>query len=73
VAQDQPGQKKFVRLYLNTKNLGVVVYAYHPSDVGEPELGGPWLRPAWEKARPYLQNNQSKKTWRYGSRSTVPA
>jgi hypothetical protein len=37
------------------------------------KIGGQQSRLARTKARPYLQNNQSKKSWRYDSGSKAPA
>jgi hypothetical protein len=36
------------------------------------KIGRSQCRLAWEKARPYLQKNQSRKGWRQGSSSRVP-
>jgi hypothetical protein len=40
----------------------MMVQAYYPSYGGKPKIGG-FCCPGWlgQKARPYLQNNQSKK------------
>jgi hypothetical protein len=51
-----------MRLHLNRKKLGVVVVCTcHPSDGRKTEVR-PWFRFAWQKVRPYPQNNQSKKS-----------
>jgi hypothetical protein len=59
----QAGQKSLQDPHLNEKRLGVVACPCHPSHGGKPEIGGP----GWpgQKARPYVQNNQSTKGWRY--------
>jgi hypothetical protein len=55
-----PG-KKLCKIISMEKKLCVVVHTYPPSDDGKPKLGGSRSRPAGQKARPYLQNNQNKK------------
>jgi hypothetical protein len=62
--------KKFMRPHLNRKKLCKVVYTCHPGYGGKHKIGGSWSR--W-KARPYFQNNQSKKDWNNGSSSRDPA
>jgi hypothetical protein len=56
--------KRFRRPHLNRKKkkLGMVFHACHPSICGKQKnTRGLWSRLPWAKARPYLQNNQSKR------------
>jgi hypothetical protein len=59
----QPGQKVHETLF-QQKKLGVVVCAFHLSYRGKHKIGGLCPGPPGQKARPYLQNSQSKKGWR---------
>jgi hypothetical protein len=67
----RPAQaKKFLRPHLSGKNLGTVTR--HTSFGRKHEIEGLQSRADWaKKARPYLQNNQSRKEregWREGER-----
>jgi hypothetical protein len=67
-------QGEFARPHLNgEKKLSVVAYTFHPSNSGKFKIGGSWSRTAWAKNRQYLLTLQSKKGWKPGSRSRVPA
>jgi hypothetical protein len=54
------GKNKFVRSHLNRKKLGIQT----PVPPKKKKKGTP---PGWpgQKERPYLQNKQSKKSWRH--------
>jgi hypothetical protein len=45
----QPGQKKFARLHINGKKLGVVMNTCHPSNGGKHKIRL-WSRSAWGKS-----------------------
>jgi hypothetical protein len=56
--------RKFMRSHLNVKELGMVIPTCHPSYSRKPKLEDHGSGQAMQKARPYLQDNQSKKDWK---------
>jgi hypothetical protein len=64
--------KTFMRTHLNRK---VWEWCCVPSSQWSRmcKIGGSQSRPAGQKARPFLQNNQGKKIWRHGSTRRVAA
>jgi hypothetical protein len=55
-----PGQPKETARPDPNKYLGEVVRACHSGDYRRGKIRGSWCRLAGQKARSYLQNNQSK-------------
>jgi hypothetical protein len=53
--------------------LGMMTHICHPSYCGKHKQEDHSLGQPGQKARPYLQNNQSKKGWGRASSSTAPA
>jgi hypothetical protein len=53
--------------------MDVVARVCHPSHVGSIKQEDHSAGPLEEKARPYLQNNQSQKGWKKCSGRSMPA
>jgi hypothetical protein len=51
----QPGQRSLQDPISVEKQLGVVVHTCYPSYSRKQKIGGSQPRPAWAKAKPYLQ------------------
>jgi hypothetical protein len=52
--------KKFMRLHLNRKKLGMVVHTCYPSYCGKHKMGELGPGQPGQKLTPYLTNNQKK-------------
>jgi hypothetical protein len=61
-----------MRPYLN-HYMGMVMCTCHPSYSRKCKIGGSQSKPAWDKAGLHLKTNHSKKGWRCGMSSRVPA
>jgi hypothetical protein len=55
------GENNSARSHLNGKKLGTVACICHSNYRGKLKIGGSQSSQPGQKAKPYLQNNQSKK------------
>jgi hypothetical protein len=69
-----PGQSGH-ETHVNVKKLGVWGEGTHSSSQlqQETKVGGSWSMTTGQKAKPHLQNNQRRKSWRHSPRSTASA
>jgi hypothetical protein len=67
------GKKKFVRLHLHRKKVGMVGCTYHPSNGGKHKIELRSRAGLGKKQDLISKNNHSKNGWRYGSRGRAPA
>jgi hypothetical protein len=73
VVRDQPWQKVYETPISTNKKLGIVACAGHPSYVGDVNRRMGVQASLCINMRPYLKNNQSRKSWKHGLSGKVLA